>query len=85
MTFIEGVLWCCGFLIVTLFAGQLGVQELQRMNAVAAFRTEQVFDAPVDVGTDQGDIGADMGPDGAIDGAADTLVECTPERGEGEV
>jgi sortase A len=46
--FVEGLLWVCGLTIVTLFAGQLGVQELQRMDAVAAFRTGQMIDSAVD-------------------------------------
>ena len=38
---IEGVLWVTGLTLVGLFAGELGIQELQRINAVAAFRTSQ--------------------------------------------
>jgi sortase A len=46
--FVEGLLWVCGLTIVTLFASQLGVQELQRMDAVAAFRTGQMIDSADD-------------------------------------
>ena len=38
---IESVLWVTGIMLVGLFAGELGVQELQRINAVAAFRSTQ--------------------------------------------
>jgi LPXTG-site transpeptidase (sortase) family protein len=36
---IEGVLWITGLALVGLFVGELGVQELQRINAVAAFHS----------------------------------------------
>ena len=42
---IEGVLWVAGLTLVGLFVGELGIQELQRINAVAAFRTTQSIEA----------------------------------------
>jgi sortase A len=46
--FVEGMLWCFGLIIVVLFTAHLGLQELQRMNAVAAFRSAEAIGAPVD-------------------------------------
>ena len=39
---IEGLLWCSGLVIVGIFLGQIGLEELERMNAVAAFKADQV-------------------------------------------
>ena len=49
---IEGILWISGLIIVGTILAEIGIQELQRNNAVAAFRVEQ---QPLQV------VGADAG------------------------
>jgi sortase A len=46
MKLIEGLLWCCGLVMVGIFVGQLGLQEFERMNAVAAYRDQLAAPAP---------------------------------------
>jgi len=59
---IEGLLWGSGLIIVGVFLGQIGLEELERMNAVAAFKADQVVEAPVAITELPGDDAAAVAP-----------------------
>lgn len=45
MRIIEGLLWCCGLAMVGIFVGQLGLQELGRGSALAAYKEQHSIGA----------------------------------------
>ena len=43
MRTIEGILWCCGLAMVGIFFSQLGLQELGRSSALAAYKEQHAI------------------------------------------
>jgi sortase A len=54
MRMIEGLLWVCGLVMVGIFVGQLGLQEIERGSALAAYKEMHSIGSslPADIATD---------------------------------